>query len=118
LFQSYAGSGNSVVDGLSLSSTGDFSAVMFFFLCCLLWFPPRTSRQNCLLLANVKEHAPLSARAGVDRADGVVTTDKHVNKAADRGCCVSSCCASCFTLDVSLFDRLLEILVTATERRS
>jgi len=42
-------------------------------------------------LANVKEHAPLSARASVDHGVDVETTDEHVNRAADRGCSVSSC---------------------------
>ena len=40
---------------------------------------------------NVKEHAPLSARASVDHGVNVETTGEHVNRAADRGCCVSSC---------------------------
>jgi hypothetical protein len=40
---------------------------------------------------NVKEHAPLSARASVDHGVEVETTDEHENRAADRGCCVSSC---------------------------
>jgi hypothetical protein len=47
-------------------------------------------------LPNVKEHAPLSARASVDHGVEVKTTDKHVNRAADRGCCVSTCSASSF----------------------
>jgi hypothetical protein len=42
-------------------------------------------------LPNVKEHAPLSARASVFHGVDVETTEKHVNRAADRGCCVSSC---------------------------
>lgn len=42
-------------------------------------------------LPNVKEHAPLSAGAGVDHGVGVETTGEHENRAADRGCCVSSC---------------------------
>lgn len=40
---------------------------------------------------NVKEHAPLSAGANVDHGVDVEITGKHVNRAADRGCCVSSC---------------------------
>jgi hypothetical protein len=44
---------------------------------------------------NVKEHATLSAGASVDRGVEVETTENHVNRAADRGCCVSSCWASC-----------------------
>jgi hypothetical protein len=44
-----------------------------------------------IILANVKEHAPLSARARVDHGVKVETTEDHVNRAADRGCCVSSC---------------------------
>ena len=47
-----------------------------------------------LFLANVKEHAPLSAGASVDHGVEVETTQEHVNRAADRGCCVSTCCAS------------------------
>jgi hypothetical protein len=42
-------------------------------------------------LANVKEHAPLSAGANVDHGVEVETTGEHENRAADRGCCVSSC---------------------------
>ena len=42
-------------------------------------------------LENVKEHATLSAGAHVERGVDVETTEDHVNKAADRGCCVSSC---------------------------
>jgi hypothetical protein len=42
-------------------------------------------------LANVKEHAPLSAGASVDHGVGVETTGEHENRAADRGCCVSTC---------------------------
>jgi hypothetical protein len=42
---------------------------------------------------NVKEHATLSARARVDHGVGVKTTEDHVNRAADRGCCVSTCSA-------------------------
>ena len=44
---------------------------------------------------NVKEHATLSAGARVDHGIEVKTTGKHVNRAADRGCCVSTCSASC-----------------------
>jgi hypothetical protein len=42
-------------------------------------------------LQNVKEHATLSAGASVDHGVGVETAEKHGNRAADRGCCVSSC---------------------------
>ena len=45
-------------------------------------------------LANVKEHAPLSAGASVDHGVEVETTGEHENRAADRSCCVSTCCAS------------------------
>jgi hypothetical protein len=45
-------------------------------------------------LANVKEHATLSAGARVDNGVEVETTGEHENRAADRGCCVSTCCAS------------------------
>jgi hypothetical protein len=47
-----------------------------------------------LFLENVKEHAPLSAAASVDYGVGVETTENHENRAADRGCCVSSCSPS------------------------
>ena len=47
-----------------------------------------------MFLPNVKEHAPLSARASVDHGVEVNTTGEHVNRAADRGCCVSSCSES------------------------
>ena len=47
-----------------------------------------------LHLANVKEHATLSAGASVDHGVEVETTKDHVNRAADRGCCVSSCSVS------------------------
>jgi hypothetical protein len=46
-----------------------------------------------IILENVKEHATLSARARVDHGVGVKTTEDHVNRAADRGCCVSTCSA-------------------------
>jgi len=42
---------------------------------------------------NVKEHAPLSAGASVDHGVEVETTGEHINRAADRGCCGSSCSA-------------------------
>lgn len=44
-----------------------------------------------LLPENVKEHATLSAGASVDHGVEVETTGGHENRAADRGCCVSSC---------------------------
>ena len=47
-------------------------------------------------LPNVKEHATLSAGASVDHGVDVKTTGEHLNRAADRGCCVSACWASCF----------------------
>ena len=51
-----------------------------------------------IYLPNVKEHATLSARASVDHGVEVETTGKHVNRAADRGCCVSSCSTLQFLL--------------------
>lgn len=42
-------------------------------------------------LQNVREHAPLSAGASVERGVEVENTGEHENRAADRGCCVSSC---------------------------
>jgi hypothetical protein len=44
--------------------------------------------------ANVKEHAPLSAGARVDHGVDVGITVEHVTRAADRGCCVSTCSPS------------------------
>ncbi len=41
---------------------------------------------SILLLANVKEHATLSARAHVDHGVEVRARKGHVNRAADRGC--------------------------------
>jgi hypothetical protein len=38
----------------------------------------------------------MEARASVDYGVDVKTTGDHVNRAADRGCCVSTCCASYF----------------------
>jgi hypothetical protein len=43
---------------------------------------------------NVKEHATLSAGASVDHGVEVGITVEHENRAADRGCCVSTCSAS------------------------
>ncbi len=56
---------------------------------------------------NVKEHATLSARARVDHGVEVETTLEHENRAADRGCCVSTCCAS----------SLLELVECCIKRR-
>ena len=44
-----------------------------------------------IFLSNVKEHATLSAGAHVDYGVDVETTEEHVNRAADRGCRVSTC---------------------------
>jgi hypothetical protein len=44
-----------------------------------------------IFLANVKEHATLSAEAHVDHGVEVGIEIEHVNRAADRGCCVSTC---------------------------
>ena len=52
-------------------------------------------------LPNVKEHATLSAGASVDHRVGVEATEDHVNRAADRGCCVSSC-SLLLVIDVGL----------------
>ena len=51
-------------------------------------------RYQKFILANAKEHAPLSASANVDYGVEVITTEDHENRAADRGCRVSSCSAS------------------------
>ena len=47
-----------------------------------------------ILPPNVKEHATLSAGASVDHGVEVETKGEHENRAADRGCCVSTCSAS------------------------
>ncbi len=52
------------------------------------------SKGGWFLDANVKEHAPLSAGASVDHGVKVETMREHGNRAADRGCCVSTCSAS------------------------
>jgi len=44
-------------------------------------------------MQNVKEHATLSAGASVDHGVEVESTEEHVNRATDRGCCVSTCWA-------------------------
>ena len=54
---------------------------------------------NTRLLPNVKEHATLSARARVDHGVEVEFRKSHVNRAADRGCCVSACSASSLSLN-------------------
>jgi hypothetical protein len=54
--------------------------------------------EGVIFLPNVKEHAPLSARASVDHGVEVENTHEHENRAADRGCCVSTCSASCSSL--------------------
>jgi len=55
-------------------------------------------RVDFISLENVKEHAPLSARASVDHGVEVETTGEHENRAADRaadrGCRVSACSTS------------------------
>ena len=45
---------------------------------------------NRIFVANVKEHATLSAGASVDHGVDAGITKDHVNRAADRGCCVST----------------------------
>lgn len=60
-------------------------------------------------LQNVKEHAPLSARASVEHGDEVESTGEHGNRAADRGCCVSTCSALGFQL--CRMDALPEIVM-------
>ena len=52
-----------------------------------------TSRAMMNAIANVKEHATLSAGAHVNHGVEVRITEDHENRAADRGCCVSSCSA-------------------------
>ena len=48
-------------------------------------------KRLCKYPENVKEHATLSAGEGVERGVEVKTTEDHENRAADRGCCVSTC---------------------------
>jgi hypothetical protein len=55
---------------------------------------------------NVKEHATLSAGASVDPWVNVETTGEHVNRAADRGCCDSSCSPSLLDAIYRAFDAL------------
>ena len=48
--------------------------------------------RNCdWFFPNVIEHATLSAGARVNHGVKVETTEEHVNRAADRGSCVSTC---------------------------
>ena len=68
-------------------------------------------KESNIFLPNVKEHATLSAGARVDHGVEVKITGDHVNKAADRGCCVSSCSASSFDGVVSAIDDLLSLLI-------
>ena len=49
---------------------------------------------SSIFLHNVKEHATLSAGASVDHGSEVEATEDHVNRTADRGCCVSTCSVS------------------------
>jgi len=48
---------------------------------------------DIIFIANVKEHAPLSAGASVDHGVEVVITREHRNRTACRGCHDASCCA-------------------------
>jgi hypothetical protein len=50
-------------------------------------------RPSSSLPRDVKEHATLSAGAHVDHGVEVENKGEHVNRAADRGCCVSTCWA-------------------------
>jgi len=64
----------------------------------------KTSAENMTVIrshdisCNVKEHATLSAGAGVDHGVEVETTGGHVNRADDRGCCVSTCWDSYYSV--------------------
>ena len=60
-------------------------------------------RERKQSLENDKEHAPLSARASVDHGVEVETKGEHENRAADRGCCVSSCSASSIPCSVGFY---------------
>jgi hypothetical protein len=55
---------------------------------------PLPRHLNAAAQANGKEHAPLSARACVEHVVGVESTGEHENRAADRGCFVSTCSAA------------------------
>jgi len=57
--------------------------------------------------ASVKEHATLSARARVDHGVEVENTGEHVNRAADRGCCVSTCSVSLLNVIVNRLARII-----------
>ena len=50
------------------------------------------------ILANAQERATLSAGASVDHGLKGGITVEHVNRAADRGCCGSTCSTSCVLL--------------------
>jgi hypothetical protein len=54
---------------------------------------------------NVKEHAPLSAGASVERGVDVETTQEHENKAADRGCVSRLVVPSSFVGDDSVLEK-------------
>jgi hypothetical protein len=55
-----------------------------------------------ILLENVKEHAPLSARAHVDHGVEVKTREDHENRAADRGCVSRLVRASAFRMQIAV----------------
>jgi len=62
-----------------------------------------SAKGSCIhIQTNVKQHAPLSAGASADHGVEVKTTEDHVNRAADRGCCVSTCSAVFFLLALEL----------------
>jgi hypothetical protein len=78
----------------------------------LLWVAQRkTNAETAAILgsteatATVKEDAPLSARASIDHGGKAKTTEDHVNRAADRGCCVSTCSALLFVCDNTVLPR-------------
>jgi hypothetical protein len=78
----------------------------------LLWVAQcKTNAETAAILdsteatATFKEDAPLSARASIDHGGKAKTTEDHVNRAADRGCCVSSCSALLFVSDNTVLPR-------------
>lgn len=58
---------------------------------------------NGTLYPNVKEHATLSEGAHADHGVEVGITVEHVNRAADRGCCVSAYSSSYFRMASTSF---------------
>ena len=75
---------------MDISFAGDFLSG-YDEASIMAMYKMKASELAAHFLENAKEHSPLSAGAGVDHGVEVETTEDHVNRAADRGCCVSSC---------------------------